>query len=69
MICVSQLQSIVSRIAWLAGSFVDASQRGIKVLLGFCVTQLGTYQTWTEGVFHFRANLVERKLSSLRLLL
>jgi hypothetical protein len=43
----------------LAGSFVDASQRGIKVLLGLCVT-LGTYQTWTGGVFHFRANLVKK---------
>jgi hypothetical protein len=34
----------------LAGSFVDASQREIKVLLGLCVTQLYAYQTWTEGV-------------------
>jgi hypothetical protein len=43
---------MMPRIAWLAGSFVDASQRGIKVFLGrLCVTQLGTYQTWTKGVF------------------
>jgi hypothetical protein len=36
----------------LAGSFVDASQREIKVLLGLCVTQLYAYQTRTEGVYN-----------------
>jgi hypothetical protein len=34
----------VSRVAQLAGLFVDASQREIKVLLGLCVTQLEQLQ-------------------------
>jgi hypothetical protein len=31
----------MSQIVWLAGSFVDASQSRIKILLGLCVTQSG----------------------------
>jgi hypothetical protein len=47
----SQIVSQIARLAgWLAGLFVYASQRGIKVLLGLCVyTVGGTYQIWTEG--------------------
>jgi hypothetical protein len=53
----SQLEPIVSLVAYLAGSFVDASQREIKVLLDLCVTQLCAYQTWTEGVFENHESL------------
>jgi hypothetical protein len=50
MICVFLVRAnrvMSCLVGWLV---VDVSQREIKVLLGFCVTQLYAYQTWTEGV-------------------